>query len=97
MIIGPSVPSSSPRGGKEIVVSEEKLWGLCKIEELSGFRSDPVLVFENPFSKLEKDRSYPVISSIDPWDFFDFSLFSYEIFGGLSITLLDGDVSPLDP
>ncbi|GKC24450.1 hypothetical protein Tco_1026600 [Tanacetum coccineum] len=26
MIIGPSVPSSSPRGGKEIVVSEEKLW-----------------------------------------------------------------------
>ncbi|GJX47772.1 hypothetical protein Tco_0272962 [Tanacetum coccineum] len=26
MIIGPSVPSSSPRGGKEIVASEEKLW-----------------------------------------------------------------------
>ncbi|GJX16673.1 hypothetical protein Tco_0217505 [Tanacetum coccineum] len=26
MIIGPSVPSSSPKDGKEIVVSEEKLW-----------------------------------------------------------------------
>ncbi|GKC66879.1 hypothetical protein Tco_1099477, partial [Tanacetum coccineum] len=26
MITGPSVPSSSPRGGKEIVVSGEKLW-----------------------------------------------------------------------
>ncbi|GKF49458.1 hypothetical protein Tco_0142709, partial [Tanacetum coccineum] len=26
MIIGPSVPSSSPRGGKDIVVSGEKLW-----------------------------------------------------------------------
>ncbi|GJW03809.1 hypothetical protein Tco_1562665 [Tanacetum coccineum] len=26
MIIGPSVPSSSPKDGKEIVVSGEKLW-----------------------------------------------------------------------
>ncbi|GJS56707.1 hypothetical protein Tco_0651491 [Tanacetum coccineum] len=26
MIIGPSIPSSSPRGGKDIVVSGEKLW-----------------------------------------------------------------------
>ncbi|GJV55948.1 hypothetical protein Tco_1456953 [Tanacetum coccineum] len=31
MIIGPSVPSSSLRGGKDIAVSEEKLWGRREI------------------------------------------------------------------
>ncbi|GJZ45261.1 hypothetical protein Tco_0592857 [Tanacetum coccineum] len=35
MIIGPSVPSSSPKDGKEITVSEEKLWVILCLATLS--------------------------------------------------------------
>ncbi|GJS53341.1 hypothetical protein Tco_0626703 [Tanacetum coccineum] len=35
MIIGPSVPSSSPKGGKEITVSGEKLWVTLCLATLS--------------------------------------------------------------
>ncbi|GJY79937.1 hypothetical protein Tco_0492688 [Tanacetum coccineum] len=35
MIIGPSVPSSSPKGGKEITVSGEKLWVTLCLSTLS--------------------------------------------------------------
>ncbi|GJV60195.1 hypothetical protein Tco_1466295 [Tanacetum coccineum] len=35
IIIGPSVPSSSPKGGKEIVVSGEKFWVIMGLATLS--------------------------------------------------------------